>query len=267
MKHVSNKPWSSIDLLYNRKKGILLRNVSRDYISEIRRRMSKDKNYMSWLRKDDYERYQEEMGRLEFDDLMSKHGYDELCHDTDYSECSSVMYSINQLIKEKAIKNRFSRYTIYKDSGDAIKCICRCGDWYFVPNEYFLVKESKEIDYEKLDSIKKSGGARVGAGRKNQYAKLKYPETTTIKVPRWDADNIKRLIIWLVDNNSRNVSTALSRAKYLLDDKASEVESFSPENAAEYREMSNLLDGLRDVMPWFTYKEEDSRDSSSKPNA
>lgn len=261
MKHVSNKSWSSVGLLYNEKKGILLRGVGRDYIFEIRRRMSNDKNYISWLRREENERYQEEMGRVEFDDLMSKHGYDELCHDTDYSECFSVIHRINHLIKQKAIKDRAAKYTIYKESGSAIKSICRCGDWYFVFNDYSLVEETKDLDYEKIDSVKKSGGARVGAGRKSQYSKLKYPETTSIKVPKWEKEDIKKLIEWIIDNDSSKVIDAILTAVSDMKWSASKMDEYSLEGAAKHREQAVLLDELWKKIPRFYYAEENVTDS------
>ena len=272
MKHSSNKPWQNIALLFNQKKGILLHAVSHDYIYEIRRRMSQDKQYMAWLRKDDNKRYQEELARVEFDDLMNNHGYDELCHDSDYSECYSVLCSINLLSKQNAIKAKESVYTTYKSDKETLKSICRCGDWYFIFSEYRLEKEEKEIN---LDKTEKRGGKREGSGRKGSASRLAYGATTTVRVPVEFKKTVKDLIEFFINKEEEGVSllSALSRARFALEQEADKwrkyVEEETPDSeyhekhiqwAKEAEDNARLLEELHKIIPVVSIKKIDNTD-------
>lgn len=251
MKHVSNIMWSSLALLYNAEKRFLLHHVTDSYITEIRRRMSHDKEYMAWLKRDDFKRYTQEVGEVEFRDLIYKHGYDELCHDTDNGEYHRVISAINYLSKKEAVDSEsssYKEYRYYKDKGNPM---CRCGEWYF-----FFVEpkyDRREIDYTKMTPVKKQGGKREGSGRKSQYSKLEFPETTTIKVPKWEKDKIKKLINWLIDNH--DIRESLAYAVSVLEGKSEEEQKYWPEGAERYRLAAEDVKSLRDVIPYFYYAE------------
>lgn len=232
MKHSSNKPWQSIALLFNAKRNILLRDVSHDYIHEIRRRMSQDKQYMSWLRREDNKRYKEELARVEFSDLMENHGYDELCHDTDHNECYSVLCGINLLSKQNAIKAKEDVYITYKPDNGTLKSICRCGDWYFIFNKYCLEKEEKDIN---LDKIEKRGGKREGSGRKGTASRLTFGETTTVRVPVQFKKFAKELIELLIKKEEKGVSLSytLLRAKGVFEQDADKWRKRIEEESAD----------------------------------
>lgn len=269
MKHSSNKPWQNIALLFNQKKGILLHTVSHDYIYEIRRRMSQDKKYMSWLRKDDNKRYQEELASVEFDDLMNNHGYDELCHDSDHSECYSVLCSINLLSKQNAIKEKENVYTTYKPDKETLKSICRCGDWYFIFSEYRLEKEEKEIN---LDKAEKRGGKRDGSGRKSKTSKLLQfddKQTTTIRVPSSFKEPIKKLIDFLIEQEEigLSVNSVLIDAEWKFKEEAnkwrSELETVTPqfrdswdEYAARAEANFDVVKRMREILPFIRLEKE-----------
>ena len=272
MKHSSNKPWQNIALLFNQKKGILLHAVSHDYIYEIRRRMSQDKQYMSWLRKDDNRRYQEELARVEFDDLMNNHGYDELCHDSDHSECYSVLCGINLLSKQNAIKEKENVYTTYKPDKETLKSICRCGDWYFIFSEYRLEKEEKEIN---LDKAEKRGGKREGSGRKGTASRLAFGKTTTVRVPVEFKKTVKDLIEFFINKEEEGVNllSTLTKARFALEHEADNwkkiVEEESPGSeyyekhvqwAKEAEDSARLLDELYKIIPVISLKKTDNAD-------
>lgn len=126
--------------------------------------------------------------RKDFISLVRTHGYDILTPG-DFRFSEKVM-EYNRVMELQAKSEGFTSYDKYNFDE-----LCVCGQWIFTDKQHSFSSEEVEISDNR-------GGRREGAGRKSKNSALATTETAVIRVPKYNKDEIKNLVAWLVEKAS-----------------------------------------------------------------
>ena len=174
--------------------------------------------------------------------LANEHGYDEYEENKPRYEQQAEI--LNRIVREDAIRKRMRQYYNYRPAS-----ICRCGNWIFSIG-HSGNEECREINESMLEN---RGGIRKGAGRKGNYSKLAFSETSVLRVPKDSKEDIKELINWLIKMKAegKDVKSVITSALFLLQQKAEETQSDLPDLADKYRTGAEILLELYNRLPDF----------------
>lgn len=176
----------------------------------------------------------------EFVNQVRKYGYDVLSkNDQEFKE---KLDSYNRVLELQAKKNGLSSYIKYE-----LEELCVCGDYIFSERSYD-VEVGKETEIQDL-----RGGKREGAGRKSKHKNLMYTETTTIRVPKYYKNEIKRLIDFIFEEEpgKPDVKEAFYKAYMEVVAKANLYKDEKLKRSAEF------LQDFWDKLPFITREKQD----------
>ena len=182
------------------------------------------------------ERRLQDKNLKEFFKQIEEHGYDVISpSDKDYEQ---IVKAYNVVSKRDAVKDDMSSYTHYKP-----EAICKCGRWLFMDRmAYYDEKQLVEIDYSRISSKNKP----------QQTEKVK-EMMSSIRVPAFQKQSVKRFLNFLKDTQSSDASipAALREAIYTLESK---VEKHSDSSAMDsyiegIKKDIEILKKLEDLLP------------------
>ena len=182
------------------------------------------------------ERRLQDKNLKEFFRQIEEHGYDVIStSDKDYEQ---IVKAYNVVSKRDAVKDDMSSYTHYKP-----EAICKCGRWLFMDRMvYYDEKLLVEIDYSRISS----------KGKTQQTEKVK-EMMSSIRVPAFQKQSVKRFLDFLKDTQSSDASipAALREAIYTLESK---VEKHSDSSAMDsyiegIKKDIEILKKLEDLLP------------------
>ena len=182
------------------------------------------------------ERRLQDKNLKEFFRQIEEHGYDVISpSDKDYEQ---IVKAYNVVSKRDAVKDDMSSYTHYKP-----EAICKCGRWLFMDRmAHYDEKLLVEIDYSRISSKNKP----------QQTEKVK-EMMSSIRVPAFQKQSVKRFLDFLKDTQSSDASipAALREAIYTLESK---VEKHSDSSAMDsyiegIKKDIEILKKLEDLLP------------------